>query len=388
MKHNEQRVVVTGMGAVTAYGSGGNTLIDGALAGKNTIQPIRSFSTTGLPATIGSEVDPAALESAPEPFQSKTARMAWVAATEAQSQAGSKPDALCAAIGWAAPPDDVTNEAQPGASAQDLYAALGCSGPLLTDHAACSAGLHAFAHAARLIRSGKATTCLAGAADSRVHPMGIISYARLGVLNTSDNGRAARASRPFNWDRAGFIVGEGTGFLMLESLEHAQQRKAPILGELAGWALANDADNLTDPRLDGTGAIECIQNCLERSGCSLQEIDYLNAHGTSTLNNDQMEATAYRSLWPDADGPAISSSKSMIGHLSMASGAVESLITLGVLQQGILPPTLNLTNPDPITRELNLIGPEPVQRPIRTALKTSFGLGGQNAAIIWKKWSA
>lgn len=388
MKNNDQRVVVTGMGAVTAYGADSAALIDGALSGSNTIRPIQGFTTSGLPATIASEVDPATLASAPARFRSKSARMAWAAATEALSQSGATPNALCAAIGWSAPPEDSAHESQPGASAQDLYDDLNCTGSLLTDHAACSAGLHAFAHATRLILSGEASTCLAGASDSRVHPMGIISYARLGVLNTSDNDHAAQASRPFNWDREGFVVGEGAGFLMLESLEHARQRGAIILGELAGWALTNDADNLTDPKLDGSGAIECIQSCLERSGNTLQEIDYLNAHGTSTPNNDQMESTAYRSLWPDGNGPAISSSKSMIGHLSMASGAVESLITLGALQRGMLPPTLNLTNPDPVTSGLNLIGPEVANRPIQTALKTSFGLGGQNAAIIWKKWSA
>lgn len=375
------------MGAVTAYGVGTHALINGALAGVNTIQPIQGFTTDGLPAMIASEVDSATLPSAPPCLHSKAAGMAWLAANEALSQSGGNPEALCAAIGWSAPPDGSAHESQPGASARDLQNELHCSGPLLTDHAACSAGLHAFAHAARLIRCGEVSACLAGAADSRVHPVGIISYARLGVLNTTDNDNATRASRPFNWNRAGFVVGEGAGFLMLESLEHAQQRKADILGELAGWALSNDADHLTDPKLDGSGAVQCIQCCLKHSGCRLEEIDYLNAHGTSTLHNDQMESSAYRSLWPDNDGPWISSSKSMTGHLSMASGAVESIITLGALQRSILPPTLNLNHPDPVTSGLNLIGPQPLKHPARTALKTSYGLGGQNAAIVWKKWS-
>jgi len=375
------------MGAVTAYGVGSDFLIQGALQGTGTIQPIQGFPTTGLPATIASEVDPSSLSSVPKRFQSKAAQMAWVAASEATRVSDLRPEGLCAAIGWSAPPDDFPRESQPGASAQDLHDELECSGPLLTDHAACSAGLHAFAHAARLIRSGQLSTCLAGASDSRVHPMGIIGYARLGVLNTSDTAQAAHASRPFNVDREGFVVGEGAGFLMLESLEHAQQRGAAILGELASWALTNDADNLTDPKLDGSGATQCILRCLERSGHRLRGIDYLGAHGTSTLNNDQMEARAYLNLWPEGDSPPISSSKSMLGHLSMASVAVESIITLGALQQGTLPPTLNLTKPDPVTRGLNLIGPDPIQQSIKTALKTSFGLGGQNAAILWEKWS-
>ena len=374
------------MGAVTAYGAGSRELIEGALAGTNTIQPIQGFNSTGLPAAIASEVDDAHLSSAPEAIHSKAARMAWLAANEAMTQSGLSPAALCAAIGWSAPPEASPHESQPGASARDLQLRLNIPGPLITDHAACSAGLHAFAHAARMIRSGEVTHCLAGASDSRVHPVGIISYARLGVLNTSDNEHAEYASRPFHRERAGFVVGEGAGFLMLESLTHAEQRGATILGELKGWALTNDADNLTDPKLDGTGALHCIQSCVEHSGCSLQGIHYVNAHGTSTLNNDQMEANAYRTLWPNGDGPAISSSKSMIGHLSMASGVVESIITLGALQQGMLPPTLNLTDPDPVTQGLNLIGPQPIKQQIRTALKTSYGLGGQNAAIIWEKW--
>ncbi len=355
-------------------------------------------------------MDATLLADCPPPLQHKSSRMAWHAAREALAQSGIERAqvalALCAAIGWSSPAAELleTNlsnkekqshwqqdpayaASQPGESARQLHQLLNCTGPLLTDHAACAAGLHSVIHAARLIRSGRVQACLAGAADSRVSPTGIISYARLGVLNTADNDTPARASRPFNTDRQGFIIGEGAGFLVLESLDHAIQRGAVILGELAGWALSNDADDLTDPLADGSGAMHCIRQCLDQAGMTAREVDYINAHGTSTINNDRMEALAYRSLWQPGASPAISSTKSMIGHLSMASAAVESVITLGALQQGILPPTLNLTDPDPVTAGLNLVGITPEKRPIQVALKTAFGLGGQNAAVLWKKWS-
>lgn len=404
MKIPSHRVVITGMGAVSAYGAGAARLIDGALRGVNTIEPIDHFNSDGLPARIASSVQPSILEGAPQKYASKASRMAWHAAHEAIQQSGTQPQALAAAIGWSAPdsallesgPDKIEQwnaspfftESEPGHSAQQLYHELHCKGPLFTDHAACSAGLHSFAHAARVIRSGEVKTCLAGASDSRVHPAGIIGYARLGVLNTEDAGSTSRASRPFNRDRSGFVVGEGAGFLVLEALDHALARGATILGELKGWALTNDAHNLTDPASDGSGAVTCIKKCLQHAGCHPSDIHYINAHGTSTRNNDHMESKAYRTLWPTQQSPYISATKSIIGHLSMASSAVESLVTLGALDRGILPPTLNYTDPDPVTSELNIIGSQPLHQPVQTALKTAYGLGGQNAAIVLERWQA
>lgn len=401
------RIVVTGTGAVTAFGTGTAPFLKALRDGRSSISRIAGFDTTGLPVAIASECREK-FPAGPHGLQGKAGRMAWSAAGEALAQADLDPESTqvgwSAAVGWTPPaidqlrelsnshPGDTQEwisrfpEASPGYAEKVLGQALHLHGPQVADHAACAAGIHAFVHAARAIRQGRCSVFLAGASDARCHPLGILGYSRLGALATDFHDDPIRASRPFDAERSGFVIGEGAGFLVLESLEHARQRGAEPLAELAGWALGNDADRITDPRADGGGAIQCVRVALERAGCRPDEIDYLNAHGTSTPQNDRMESLAYSQIFgTSGNRPVIGSSKSMIGHLSMASSAVESIAALETLRSQTIPPNLNLETPLPEGRGLRFAPGEAIGEKVEVVLKTAFGLGGQNAAIIWHR---
>jgi 3-oxoacyl-[acyl-carrier-protein] synthase II len=250
---------------------------------------------------------------------------------------------------------------------------------------ACSTGAHAIGDAARLIGLGDAEVMVAGGAESPVSRIAVAGFAACRALSTGFNDRPKMASRPYDADRDGFVIGEGAGVVVLEELEHAKARGATIYGELIGYGLSGDAHHITAPADDGDGAYRCMKAALERAGVSPAEIDYVNAHGTSTPLGDEIELAAIeRVVGGAADGLTMSSTKSAIGHLLGAAGAVEAIFCLLAIRDNIAPPTLNLDNPS-ISTPIDLVPHKAKEKPIDVALSNSFGFGGTNASLVFRR---
>jgi 3-oxoacyl-[acyl-carrier-protein] synthase II len=246
---------------------------------------------------------------------------------------------------------------------------------------ACAASSQAIGEAPDLIRRGECDIMLSGGTHSMIHPFGVTGFNLLTALSTN-NEHPEQASRPFDRDRDGFILGEGAGMVVLEGLEHARRRGAKIYGEVLGYGAAADAFRITDTHPEGRGAVACMRNALEDARMNLDDIDYINAHGTSTQVNDKVESMAIKELFgPQAARVPVSSTKSMMGHLIAAAGSVELIVCLLAIRDGVLPPTTNYTNPDP---ECDLDYVPNVARPARVehALSNSFGFGGQNVSLV------
>ncbi|HEY4736296.1 MAG TPA: beta-ketoacyl-ACP synthase II [Xanthobacteraceae bacterium] len=250
---------------------------------------------------------------------------------------------------------------------------------------ACSTGAHAIGDAGRLIALGDADVMVAGGTESPVNRISLAGFAACRALSTGFNDTPERASRPYDRDRDGFVMGEGAGAVVLEEYEHAQRRGARIYGELIGYGLSGDAYHITAPAEDGDGAFRCMSAAIRRAGISPADIDYINAHGTSTPLGDEIELKAVERLVGNAAGNiAMSSTKSSIGHLLGAAGAVEAIFCLLALRDGVVPPTLNLDNPS-IATSIDLVPHTARQRPLEVALSNSFGFGGTNASLIFRK---
>jgi len=250
---------------------------------------------------------------------------------------------------------------------------------------ACSTGAHAIGDAGRLIALGDADVMLAGGTESPVNRISLAGFAACRALSTGFNDTPERASRPYDRDRDGFVMGEGAGAVVLEEYDHAQRRGARIYGELIGYGLSGDAYHITAPAEDGDGAFRCMSAAIRRAGISPADIDYINAHGTSTPLGDEIELKAVERLVGNAAGSiAMSSTKSSIGHLLGAAGAVEAIFCLLALRDGVAPPTLNLDNPS-IATSIDLVPHTARQRPVEVALSNSFGFGGTNASLIFRK---
>jgi 3-oxoacyl-[acyl-carrier-protein] synthase II len=254
-------------------------------------------------------------------------------------------------------------------------------GPNYTCLTACAASSQALGEAAWIIREGEADVMLSGGSHSMIHPFGVTGFNRLTALSTF-NEAPAKASRPFDLRRDGFVLGEGAATLVLEELEHARRRGAPIYAELTGYGTTADAYRVTDSHPDGRGAVACIRAALKDSGLGTEEIGYVNAHGTSTQVNDRAETLAIKQVFGErAYKIPVSSSKSMLGHLIAAAGAAELIITVMALRQGVLPPTINYEVPDPDC-DLDYIPNVAREQRVRHALSNSFGFGGQNISLI------
>jgi len=266
------------------------------------------------------------------------------------------------------------------------YASIehGFKGPNHSVVTACATGAHAIGDAARMIALDDADVMLAGGAESAVCRIGIAGFNACRALSTGFNDTPTKASRPYDKDRDGFVMGEGAGAVILEELEHAKARGARIYGEVTGYGLSGDAYHITAPAEDGDGGFRAMQMALKRAGISASDIDYVNAHGTSTMA-DGIEAGAVERLMGNAASKtAMSSTKSSIGHLLGAAGAVEAIFCLLAMRDGIVPPTINLENPDVIT-QLNLVPLIAQKRQVNVAMSNSFGFGGTNAALILSK---
>lgn len=261
----------------------------------------------------------------------------------------------------------------------------GLRGPNHAVVTACSTGAHAIGDAARLIGLGDAEVMVAGGAESPVSRIAVAGFAACRALSTGFNDRPKMASRPYDADRDGFVIGEGAGIVVLEELEHAKARGATIYAEVIGYGLSGDAHHITAPASDGDGAYRCMKMALDRAGVSPPEIDYVNAHGTSTPLGDEIELAAIERVVGDAaDGLTMSSTKSAIGHLLGAAGAVEAIFCLLAIRDNIVPPTLNLDNPS-IATPIDLVPHDAKEKPIDVALSNSFGFGGTNASLVFRR---
>ncbi|MEG3163957.1 beta-ketoacyl-ACP synthase II [Sphingomonas sp. PB2P19] len=259
----------------------------------------------------------------------------------------------------------------------------GLRGPNHAVVTACSTGAHAIGDAARMIAMDDADVMLAGGAEGTVCPLGIAGFAQARALSTSFNDTPEKASRPYDKDRDGFVMGEGAGVLVLEEYEHAKARGAKIYAEVIGYGLSGDAYHVTAPHPDGDGAFRSMQMAVKKSGLKLEDIDYINAHGTSTPLGDELELGAVRRLFGDAiSGLSMSSTKSAIGHLLGGAGAVESIFCILALRDQIVPPTLNLDNPSESCVGVDLVPHVAKKREVRAVLNNSFGFGGTNASLI------
>ena len=262
----------------------------------------------------------------------------------------------------------------------------GLKGPNHAVVTACSTGAHAIGDAARMVALGDAEVMVAGGTESPVNRISIAGFAALRALSTHFNDRATKASRPYDKDRDGFVMGEGAGVVVLESLEHAKARGAKIHAEVIGYGLSGDAYHITAPAEDGNGALRCMQMAIKRAGITADEIDYINAHGTSTPLGDEIELGAVQKLVGNSAAKiSMSSTKSCIGHLLGAAGAVEAIFSILAMRDGVAPPTINLDNPS-VETPIDLVPHQARQRQIDTVLSNSFGFGGTNASLIFRRY--
>ena len=264
---------------------------------------------------------------------------------------------------------------------------FGFKGPNHSVVTACSTGAHAIGDAARMIMWGDAEVMVAGGSEAAISRLGIAGFAAARALSTGFNDQPERASRPWDKARDGFVMGEGAGIVVLEDLEHAKARGANIRAEFAGYGMSGDAYHITAPAPDGDGACRSMRAALDSAGMAVDEIDYINAHGTSTPLGDEIELSAVKRVFGDAAYRlSMSSTKSAIGHLLGAAGAVEAIFSILAITNDTVPPTLNLENPSDGC-DIDLVANEAKQRPVRAALSNSFGFGGTNASLIFKKFS-
>ena len=277
-------------------------------------------------------------------------------------------------------------EQEPNRPAGHLAALFNAQGPNLNCLTACAASSQAIGEATELIRRGDVDVMLSGGAHSMIHPFGVTGFSLLTALSTN-NDNPEGASRPFDLNRDGFVLGEGSGMLVLEELEHARKRGASIHGEVLGYGSTADAYRITDIHPEGRGATACISMALSDAGINRDDLDYINAHGTSTKVNDKVETMAVRkTLEADAERTPVSSIKSMMGHLIAAAGSVEAITCLLAIRDNLLPPTRNYETPDPDC-DLDYIPNEAREAPVRRALSNSFGFGGQNISLVLSEFT-
>jgi len=415
-----RRVVVTGFGLVTPLGVGSESVWKRLLDGQSGIRSIQNFDVSDLPAKIAGQVprgetasgDFNADDWVPPKEQRKMDEFivyALAAAEQAVQDADWKPtDAeerertgvmIGSGIGGLpgitegaltlhekgprrlSPffiPSNLINLASGHVSIR-----YGFSGPNHAVVTACSTGAHAIGDAARLIMWDDADVMVAGGTEAAVCRIGIAGFAAARALSTGFNDEPHRASRPWDVKRDGFVMGEGAGIVVLEELEHAKKRGAKIYAEVIGYGMSGDAHHITAPAADGNGAFRAMRNALKRAQLNPDQIDYINAHGTSTPLGDEIELGAVKRLFGDAAYKvSMSSTKSSIGHLLGAAGSVEAIFSILAMRDGVVPPTLNLENPSPGC-DIDLVPLKAKERPVRFALSNSFGFGGTNASLVF-----
>jgi 3-oxoacyl-[acyl-carrier-protein] synthase II len=415
-----RRVVITGLGLVTPLGSDVETVWNNLIAGKSGIGPITRFDASDHKAKIAGEVKPKEHEWGFDPdkrVDHKVQRQvdpfiiyAIDAAGQAIEDAGladmdqdlKERTGVSIGSGIGGLPGIeseslVLAERGPGrVSPHFVHGRLinltsgqvsikyGLMGPNHSVVTACSTGAHSIGDAARMIKDGDADVMLAGGAESTVNPLGVAGFAQAKALNTTSNDAPTKASRPYDKGRAGFVMGEGAGVLVLEEYEHAKARGAKIYAEVVGYGLSGDAHHVTAPHPEGRGAELAMRMALRKAGMEPSDIDYVNAHGTSTMADTIELAAVKRVLGDDLGGASMSSTKSAIGHLLGGAGAVEAIFCVLAIRDQIVPPTLNLDDPDDGTEGVDLVPHTARKREVKAALNNSFGFGGTNASLILK----
>ena len=411
----DERVVVTGLGAVTPLGNDVPTFWAGLVAGRSGVGPMSAYDATDQAVRIAAEVKELDVAGLLGPKRARRTdpftQVALIAAGQAVADAGldfgdndtgrntavllgtaiggitsllSGADALrdrgARRVSALMIPMMMSN-----AAAGEIAIQYGLHGLTLSVTSACATGNHAIGEAARLIRTRAASVVICGGSDAGMHPLALAAFGNMQAVSHR-NDEPERASRPFDADRDGFVLGEGAGVLVLESLAHAQERGAPIYAEMVGYGASTDAFHITAPDEQGAGAILSMERALRDAGLGPEEIGYINAHGTSTPLNDAVETRAIREVFGEhAYDIPISSTKSMIGHLLGAAGAVEAIACIKSLQTGVIHPTINYETPDPDC-DLDYVPNQARETQPRTALSNSFGFGGHNVTLAFAVW--
>lgn len=418
-----RRVVITGIGAITSLGVGAEHIWKNLLESRSGIRAIDRFDVSDLPAKIAGTIEPG--DGSGDTFNADD----WVPAKDRRRMDDFIVYGLCAAeqairdSGWEPKSDEeswrtgvligsgigglpeiargaikVDAESNPRrlspffipASLINLVSGHvsinhGYKGPNHAVVTACSTGAHAIGDAARIIMWDDADVMVAGGAEAAICRLGMAGFCSARALSTGFNDTPEKASRPYDVDRDGFVMGEGAGVVVLEEYEHAKKRGAKIYAEVVGYGMSGDAHHITAPAEDGNGAFRCMQAALKRAGMDAGDIDYVNAHGTSTPLGDEIELRAVERLFDGhTQGMSMSSTKSAIGHLLGAAGAVEAIFSILAIRDNICPPTLNLDNPS-VETPIDLVPKQAQERPIRAVLSNSFGFGGTNASLIFRE---
>lgn len=409
-----ERVVVTGLGCISPLGNDVTTTWRNLLDGKSGSGLITHYDTSDYKCKIAAEVkgfDPNAL------FDPRDARrmdrgtqFALASAQQAVRDAGleindSNSDRIGAVIGTGIGGidtlyDQFFNFVEKGPSRVSPFLVpmmlpdtpggqiainMGIRGINFAVVTACATGTNSIGEASEIIRRGQTDVMLAGGCEAAIVPLAMAGLSKMGAMSTY-SGDPTRASRPFNLDRTGFVMGEGAAVIVLESLNHAQSRNAKILAELVSYGSTNDAFHISAPAINGTGAAVCMKMALERGDIDIQDIDYINAHGTGTPLNDKSETAAIKTVFGDlAYKIPISSTKSMTGHLLGAAGAIEAVFSVKTIQDGIIPPTINYEVPDPEC-DLDYVPNQARPSQVKYVMSNSFGFGGHNATIIFRDY--
>jgi 3-oxoacyl-[acyl-carrier-protein] synthase II len=403
-----RRVVITGIGAVTPLGNDAKATWDAALAGQSGVDYIQAFDASDYPVGIAGEVkafDPDGLAS-PKDLRrlDRNVLFALAAAKEALADAGVNgydPGRVGVVVGSGIGgftqlmqqydvlrergPDRVSPSFLPNilvdSASGQLAIELGVRGPNYAVVSACATGSHTIGEGAELIRHGHADAVLAGGTEACIHPLILAGFTSMRGLSAA-NGDPTKASRPFDATRAGFVMSEGAGVLMLEALDAAEARGADIYAEVLAYGASNDAYHMAAPDPDSVGVVEMMRQALARAGVEPEEVDYINAHGTATPLGDAAETKAIKEVFGDhAYELAVSSTKSVMGHTFGAAGAVEAIMCALAIREGIVPPTINYENPDPDC-DLDYVPNEARKADVRVALSNAMGLGGHNGCVL------
>ena len=416
-----RRVVVTGMGMLSPMGRGVETTWQGLIQGKSAITPVTKYDVSESPAKIAGQIPLGTGEGQFDPDSVMTPKeqrrvdpfilYGLCAGTDAMEDSGWKPETeedhfrsgvmIGAGIGGlSAISDSAVVLKEPGPRrispffipsclinliSGQLSIKYGLYGPNHSCVTACATGTHAIGDAARLIMWGDADVMVAGGAEAAVHPLAMAGFAQAKALSTHYNDTPEKASRPWDKGHDGFVMGEGAGVIVLEEYEHAKKRGAKIYGEIAGYGLSGDGYHVTAPAPDSRGSKHAMRMALKNGGMNVEDVGYINAHGTSTPAGDILEVNAVKDVFgPYATKVSMSSTKSSIGHLLGAAGAVEAIFCLKALQEGIMPPTLNLEDPIEGAEDMDLVALKAKERKLTAVMSNSFGFGGTNASVIFK----
>jgi 3-oxoacyl-[acyl-carrier-protein] synthase II len=412
-----RRVVVTGMGLVTALGNDVASTWEGLVAGRSGIRTITAFDPSRVASRIAGQVpdfDPSVvLDRKEQRRNDRYTQLALVATHEAMADArlparldgdlalrtgivlgtgigGGITFAEQVTVGVEKGPDRMSPffipMAIPNLAAGQAAIVFGALGPNFAVSSACATGGHALGEAWEIIRRGDADLMIAGSSEAGISEALVGGFAAMRALSTR-NDDPAGASRPFDRGRDGFVIGEGAGVLILEDLEHAVARGAAPLAELVGYGASADASHITLPAPGGIGAMRAIRRALEKAGLTLDDVEHVNAHATSTPEGDRTELEMLRGLFGERAGAvSVTANKSMLGHTLGAAGSIEAAVTVLSLRHGVIPPTINLRDPDDAAAGLDLTPNVARERPIRVAVSSSFGFGGQNSALAFRRW--